>query len=77
MRRKTYNLNNSLNARISKNIGKLLRKAELSQEKLAIESEIDKSNLSKLLSGKINYTLSTLSKIAECLRVDISKLLEP
>ena len=69
-----YRLNSRLNARITKNVRRLLTEKGWTAEKLAFYSDVAKSNLSSLLSGKVNWTLQTLDKLAsKGFKCDISE----
>ncbi|MBW9051533.1 MULTISPECIES: helix-turn-helix domain-containing protein [Rhizobium] len=49
----------------------------LSQERLAFESEIDRSYVGRVERGKENVTVSTLEAFAQALEVDVSALFAP
>ena len=49
----------------------------LSQERLALESEIDRSYVGRVERGKENVTVSTLAAFARVLEVDVSALFSP
>ena len=49
----------------------------LSQERLALESEIDRSYVGRVERGKENVTVSTLEAFAKALEVDVSTLFAP
>ena len=71
---KKYRLNKRVNARITKNIRRLLVARGWTAEKLAFYAEFPKSNLSSLLNGKVNYTLRTLDIFArEGFECDLSE----
>ncbi len=61
------------------NIGNKIRELRnlkgISIEQLANESDIDYSQLSRMELGKINFSVSFLSKIAKALKVDPRELL--
>jgi transcriptional regulator with XRE-family HTH domain len=58
------------------NLRKLRTERGLSQEKLALELEFDRTYISLLERGKRNPSLITLNKIAERLGVDVRELLK-
>jgi len=43
----------------------LIIKNEITQKEIAIESKIDKTQINKILKGKINTTLKTFNKITD------------
>jgi transcriptional regulator with XRE-family HTH domain len=65
---------------ILENFGKNLRKARLNsgltQEKLALALEFDRTYIGLLERGKRNPSLVTIYKIANFLEIEISQLLE-
>jgi transcriptional regulator with XRE-family HTH domain len=61
--------------KIGANIRKIRLAQEISQEALANESEIDYSQVNRMELGKVNFTVSYLSKIAKALKVDPKQLL--
>ena len=63
--------------RASKNIQTLLTRNGISVRKLARETGIDVSNISKMLHGQRQINLDHLTEIAKVLDVDVQKLLEP
>ncbi|MEH6519219.1 MAG: helix-turn-helix transcriptional regulator [Halioglobus sp.] len=57
---------------------KTLRKgADLSQEALAHEAEIDRTYISQLERALVNPSLAVLVRIADVLGVNVTELLEP
>lgn len=50
-------------------------KQKLTMEALAIEVEVDKSHMSRILSGKGKASLDLVQRIADALHVDVTKLL--
>jgi transcriptional regulator with XRE-family HTH domain len=73
----TYHLNTRLNARVTKNVRRLLVDKGWTAEKLAFYSDVAKSNLSSLLNGKVNWTLQTLDKLAsKGFKCDISEFFQ-
>lgn len=46
----------------------------ISQQELAAKCNLEKSNMSRLESGRVNSTLGTLNKVAQGLEVNIIEL---
>ena len=65
----------SLTRRITANVRKLLRLKGWTEEEISKRSDLDKGNLSRYFSGKRDYTLLSLQRIAEALETDISDLM--
>jgi transcriptional regulator with XRE-family HTH domain len=65
---------NSLQINVGQQIQKLRESKGLSQQDLAAKCNFEKSNMSRLESGKINPTLSTLEKVAKALDVSLVEL---
>ena len=63
--------------RIRKNILALARRKGLTIEKVAVESDMSKSFLSEVISGRSSISLNKLKHLAEALDVDIVDLLKP
>lgn len=65
---------------LQKNLGlavlQLRREKGLSQEKLALNAEIDRRYMSDIENGKRNVSLDILERLAACLEVKVSELLE-
>lgn len=59
---------------IGKNVAKYRKKRGLTQEDLCGITEIDRSYLSQIETGRINVTIKTLVVIAEVLKVDLKDL---
>lgn len=62
---------------IGKNIIRLRRALNLTQEDLCGIAEIDRSYLSEVENGKMNITIKALKKIADALEVPLYDLLVP
>lgn len=62
---------------LGRNVRRLRRAENLSQEGLAFEAEIDRTYVSQIERGVINPSLLVLSKIANALNVDVLVLLKP
>lgn len=63
--------------RVSRNIQRLRREKDLSQEELAHAASIHQTYLSGVEGGKRNPSLIVLERIANGLCVDISELFQP
>ena len=66
---------NSLHIKIGKKIKEIRELKGISQQVLAAKCNFEKSNLSRLESGKVNSTISTLEKVSKALEIDIVELL--
>lgn len=64
----------TLQKKVGKRIQELRIQKNLSQQILAAKCNFEKSNLSRLESGRVNSTLSTLNTIAKGLEVNIVEL---
>lgn len=62
---------------IGKNIIRLRRALNLTQEDLCGIAEIDRSYLSEVENGKMNITIKALKKIADALEVPLYDLFVP
>lgn len=62
---------------VAENVRLLRKAAELSQEELAHEADVDRTYISQLERRQRNITIVVLSRIAEALRVSPDKLLIP
>lgn len=60
--------------KIGKRIQELRELQNLSQQDLAAKINYDKSNMSRLESGRNNMTVVTLEKVAKALNVDLIEL---
>lgn len=65
---------NSLQINVGKNIQKLRELKGISQQDLAAKCNFEKSNMSRLESGGVNPTLSTLEKVANALDITLAEL---
>jgi len=63
-----------LQKKVGNRIQELRLQKNLSQQILAAKCNFEKSNLSRLESGRVNSTLSTLNTIAKGLEVNIVEL---
>ena len=68
--------NNSLQINVGKHIQKLGEVKGISQQDLAAKCNFEKSNMSRLESGRVNPTLSTLEKVANALEVSLAELFD-
>ena len=62
--------------KIGKRIRKLRLEASLSQEKLAFQSNLDRTYIGSVERGERNIAIINLNKIAKALNISVSKLLE-
>ncbi len=73
-------MNNSRNQdyinAFGENLKKLRNERGLSQEKLALLSELDDMQIYRIENGKVNPTISTLYTIAKALNVSPKELLD-
>ena len=67
-------MENSLQIKVGKRIRKIRESKGISQQELAAKCNFEKSNMSRLESGRVNSTLATLEKIALALEVNIIEL---
>lgn len=65
----------NVRTRIGRNIRQLRVELGLSQERLALESGIDRSYVGRVERGEENVTLDTMQAFAAALGVDVSALL--
>ena len=61
---------------MGQNINRIRKEKGLSFQELALEADIEKSNLVKLTKHGTNITVSTLNKIANALGVEAAELLK-
>lgn len=64
----------ALQIKVGKRIQELRELKGVSQQDLAAKCNFEKSNMSRLESGRVNPTLSTFEKIANALGVSLSEL---
>lgn len=68
-------------AEILESFGQALRKArenrQLSQEKLGLISQLDRTYISAVERGKRNISLINMCKLADALRIDLADLIAP
>ena len=62
--------------RLGKKILKIRHKRKLSQEQLALLSDVDRTYLARMEEGKANPTVKVLNKISRILKTRLSALLK-
>jgi transcriptional regulator with XRE-family HTH domain len=62
--------------RLGESISFYRKKNKLSQEELAAVSDIDRTYLAQIESGRANPTIKILNKLSRSLRVKLKKLFE-
>ena len=62
--------------RLGKEISKIRKEKDLSQENLAVDCNMDRSYLAEVEEGKANPSLKVLCKITRKLKVKLSYLFE-
>ncbi len=62
--------------RIGREISRIRKEKDLSQENLAFESHLDRSSLAKIEEGKSNLTIKSLYKISKTLDIKPWQLLK-
>ncbi len=62
--------------RLGDNIITGRRKRRISQEQLALASDVDRTYVARLEQGKANPTIKTLNKLCKTLKIRLEKLLE-
>ena len=62
---------------VARNIRRLRVARKISQEGLALESDIDRTYISRLERALENPTVAVLSRISDAFRVDIRELFDP
>lgn len=61
---------------LGKQIRKIRKRKDFTQEKLALEIDVDISQISRLERGILNTSISTLKAISDALEVSLSELFE-
>ncbi|WP_378980615.1 helix-turn-helix domain-containing protein [Pedobacter lithocola] len=61
--------------KIGQRIKELRREKGMPQIELAVELNYEKSNMSRLESGRVNPRITTLFKVAKALDVDLQELI--
>jgi transcriptional regulator with XRE-family HTH domain len=67
---------NFIYKKIGEKIYQRRKKKRLSQERLALISDIDRTYLSRIEKGKANPSLKILHKISKNLRLKVSRLID-
>ncbi|MDW3182654.1 MAG: helix-turn-helix transcriptional regulator [Roseobacter sp.] len=67
----------SVQSRVSKNIQRIRREKELSQEDVAHRANIHQTYLSGVETGKRNPSILVVERIAKALGVDVSEIFKP
>lgn len=67
---------NQLILKVANRIKELRLKNNLSQQELAALLDYEKSNMSRLESGKVDAKISTYYKVAQALGITLSELLD-
>ncbi|WP_345742530.1 helix-turn-helix transcriptional regulator [Roseobacter litoralis] len=67
----------SVQSRVSKNIQRIRREKELSQEDVAHRANIHQTYLSGVETGKRNPSILVVERIARALNVDVSEIFKP
>ncbi|HCE2817907.1 XRE family transcriptional regulator [Vibrio parahaemolyticus] len=68
-------MNKKLAALLGKRIAKMRKSKGLTQDKLALLAEIDRSYVGRIERGEVNITIEKLYEIAETLGCDAKELL--
>lgn len=67
----------SIQSRVSRNIQRIRREKDLSQEEVAHRAEIHQTYLSGVETGKRNPSILVVERIAKALGVDVSEIFKP
>lgn len=67
----------SVQSRVSRNIQRIRREKDLSQEEVAHRAEIHQTYLSGVETGKRNPSILVVERIAKALGVDVSEIFKP
>jgi transcriptional regulator with XRE-family HTH domain len=59
-----------------KNLRKIRKDKNMSQENLAIDADTSRSQVARIERGEINPTITTVQKFAEALQIDIQCLFQ-
>jgi transcriptional regulator with XRE-family HTH domain len=73
---KSQKINESVLKKLGARIVNLRKKKGMSQNKLALDIDWERNNLSKIENGQNNVTIDTLIKISKALDVTLSELLK-
>jgi len=67
----------SIQSRVSRNIQRIRREKDLSQEEVAHRADIHQTYLSGVETGKRNASILVVERIANPLGVDVSEIFKP
>lgn len=67
----------SIQSRVSRNIQRIRRDKDLSQEEVAHRADIHQTYLSGVETGKRNPSILVVERIAKALGVDVSEIFKP
>ena len=67
----------SIQSRVSRNIQRIRREKDLSQEEVAHGADIHQTYLSGVETGKRNPSILVVERIAKALGVDVSEIFKP
>ncbi|WP_246594652.1 helix-turn-helix domain-containing protein [Mameliella sediminis] len=67
----------SIQSRVSRNIQRIKREKDLSQEEVAHCADIHQTYLSGVETGKRNPSILVVERIAKALGVDVSEIFKP
>lgn len=67
----------SIQSRVSRNIQRIRREKDLSQEEVAHRADIHQTYLSGVETGKRNPSILLVERIAKALGVDVSEIFKP
>lgn len=67
----------SIQSRVSRNIQRIRRENDLSQEEVAHRADIHQTYLSGVETGKRNPSILVVERIAKALGVDVSEIFKP
>jgi transcriptional regulator with XRE-family HTH domain len=59
---------------IGRNLRRIRTELDVSQEKLALDAEIDRTYVSQIERGIANPSVLVLKKLADCLKVELTDL---
>jgi transcriptional regulator with XRE-family HTH domain len=62
--------------KFGKNLRKIRKNRNMSQETLAIKAETSRSQIARIERGEINPTITTVKKIAEVFQIEIQILFQ-
>ncbi|MEO7173629.1 helix-turn-helix transcriptional regulator [Flavobacterium sp.] len=69
-------LPNAVTLKLGENLTKFRIAADISQEELAHDAEIERSRISKMENGHINATVMTLATLCDCLNITLPQLFD-